>query len=191
MNNSKPSYISQVKKVKGGKVSVEISSFKDSGKSSMLAVFNEGDDRFSASKPRRAWLVGTPLGLANNLPQIAEHINKCADDATPIGFEIGRIKGDKSTDEANLGHAVAIGDVHLNVQIDEATAPLNDYQAKNPDKGQKINPSTKQVMTHGGLPIYSTTSVAFGEAQDTVLEADKVVEAVASEASTLAQAQVE
>jgi hypothetical protein len=184
--NSTQNFISRVRKVKGEKIEIEVSEFKQSNRGNLVALLNKGDERFSANAARKGWLVGTLQGITESIPGIAEIANRVAQGA--LGAYEGR---DANNKDANLAPALMVDGAELGVQIKEDTKPLTKYQAET-GTGIKRKGKDGPVMTHGGLPIYSATFVVVkGSVEDILLQADEVSDTVATEIpSSLQNAQV-
>lgn len=182
--NSTKSFISRVRKVKGDKIEIEVAQLKKSNKGNLVALLNKGDDRFSSNAPRRAWMTVTLDGILEQLPQLAEVAKRVH--AGAIGAFEGRVKGDKSTNDSNLGSAVLADGTNLIVQVKEDIAPLTKYQADT-GTGIKRKGANGPVMTHGGKSIYSATFVVPEGIEDVLLEADEVATTVATELPTALQ----
>lgn len=176
MNNSikTPATITTVKCAKGGKVQFEVSEAK--GGVNVLVMFNASDDRFSQSATK-AWLTGEPEDTKQLVPALAPFIDEV-------------LKGGEGTKVECEIPAVAVNGLHLRVEINETLVPQDTYQEENMMKSIKINPSTQEVLLHGGNPIFRRTKVVADEPNDVRIKYDSTMSIAEFEAQ-LANAMTE
>ncbi len=81
---------------------------------------------------------------------------------------------------AKIGH-------ELNLQVVEGFEPFGLTRDKKTGElgpqAPKMNPTTGQILTKGGRPIYRTTVPVLGEAKDTLIQHDVVAAPVAKPAA--------
>jgi hypothetical protein len=154
--------ITSARAVKGGKIQIELSQAING--TSLVALLNEGDDRFSTPKQRKAWLSVKPEAFKKYL-----------------GIDLGDMKeGDKK--ELNISNP-AIEGKSLNVQINEYTkseviarraaalaagrkTTSYDYFLDNEAKTAKqiVDNNVTKYLLKDGETIFSTTSIVLGDA---------------------------
>ena len=146
-----------------------------SGASELLQLLNASDSRFSDREPkqRRAWQTA----------EKAEVLTHFGIDCSKLAVWNGT--GEKPRMEV-LKENVQIAGRDINIQITETTVLTAKQQQANP------SPKTKgkggEIVTHGGLPVYSFTTVTFDEPNHTFLKGDTVAvnaPAVANEVNDL------
>jgi len=153
----------------GRKVQIEVR--EQTRELSLLSAFNEGDDRFKASGARPAWII-----MEVDMFKKFFGANIDAGKLSAIDT-MGVSTGTKSDTWTEGIHYVKLDidnptidfegvPTRLRVQITESL--LKPYENASP----KINPTTKQEITHLGASIYSTTEVVPYEPVHTLLEAD-------------------
>lgn len=147
------------KKVKGGKVQLEFAQRVNTGVSSndnILALLNEGDDRFNqAGGPRRAWLSAE-----------VDAVKKYFDvDCSDLAEE-----GDSK--ELNILNPTMAGKA-LNMQILETTEPKGksgEYLVANFEKtAKRAGKDGDFITTTDGKYIYQIISIVAGEPRHTLI----------------------
>ena len=169
--------LTQVKGRKNGKVEFEIAEIvttsSDNNTINSVSLFNASDDRFSKSKPRRAWMIGEAT-------DIAKHLN--------LNVEMLQALAEGETKELNvLNPFVTQGDnkFFLRVQIVETTVPTA-YQLDPINGGvEKFAKRTKKdgpFILNNGKYIFSDSKVALlasgVEPVHTILAMDKVEQTI-------------
>lgn len=164
------------RKVAGAKVQLEFAEIlqKDSTQAANpLALFNEGDSRFSQSGgARRAWMTVEPLAASKYLGLDLTDTNP-GWGTDSLGREVMMLNVLNPVAIIN-GEAVA-----LKVEIAETTE-ATPYQADNLSTAAKRRGKDGTFCTHNGLHIFANTRIAFNKANHVFLEMD----AVASTSST-------
>tara|TARA_B000000565_G_scaffold189114_1_gene144050 strand:- start:246 stop:833 length:588 start_codon:yes stop_codon:yes gene_type:complete len=148
------------RRVSNGKVQLEFAEVLEGASQSnnnALAAFNASDDRFSATKARRAWMTAEPV-----------------DASELLGVDL---TGGYSTNEMgrevkslNVINPEALGKA-LRVQITETVEPT-EWQMENLETAAKRRGKDGDYITHKGMYIFANTNVVFGEPKHTFLEAD-------------------
>lgn len=141
------------------------------GGNPLLAVLNQGDERFSGQKPRYGWLIAEVTQLALMMDGIQ---GQSAQEWEEI-FNGLEISTGIDPDEREEGkHIVSVnllnpslGKSRLRVEIQETTAKTNDRQRF------KINPSTGEAITHNGQKIYTNATIVAGEPHNVFLMPDR------------------
>jgi len=81
-----------------------------------------------------------------------------------------------------LAARTVFNDVEVEIQVVENTTK----DPNRPSQEPKVNPSTEEVITNNGRPVYRHTSlVPFGQAKNVFLESDRVEEPVQKSEETL------
>jgi hypothetical protein len=164
------------RKVAGAKVQLEFAEVlqKESNQAvNPLALFNEGDSRFSQSGgARRAWMTVEPLAASKYLGLDLTDTNTSWT-VDSLGREILMLNVLNPVAFIN-GEAVA-----LKVEVAETTS-ANEYQADNVATAAKRRGKDGAYCTHKGMYIFANTRIAFNKANHVFLEMD----AVASSTST-------
>ena len=149
----KTAKLTKITAVKGGKFEVEIS--QAVGRTTnLLALMNQGDDRFSQEKERKAWLTSE-----------ASMIKKY------FGLDVSNLKEGQSI-EVDMFNPSVEG-LPLSIQISETITP-NAYQAANKLKSAKqyVNKTTGETvyLLKDGAFIYSNSTVVCGEANHSFVQ---------------------
>lgn len=140
-----------VRAVKGGKFQIEISQKveKPTQGSNLLALMNEGDERFSQSKERKAWMTAEGAQIKAlfgiDCSTIKEGFPLVCDIVAP------EVKGDL-----------------LNIQVVETIVP-NEYQKENvlsTAKQYVDKDGVTQYLRKGNNFIYSNSTIVAGEANN-------------------------
>jgi hypothetical protein len=160
------------KGVKGGKVQLEFAEKVTSPYASqgnvLIGMLNKSDDRFSAKKPRRAWVSGEKEDIKNL-----------------IGIDVSAL-AEKAVLEINKLNPELNGD-RLRLQVNETTK-ADAYQSANIDKTAKRAGDGGDFILNNGMHIFSNTDVVLGTQNHTFLKPDTdVVETPATEGRSLAQ----
>jgi hypothetical protein len=157
-------------KVVGKKAELEFAQIVDTPNNTAnpLAILNEGDERFSQKKPRRAWMIAEPSVAAKMFGFSLESFNSL-ELSNGTAYD-ARVKNVHFL-ELNI-KAPKINGTELNIQIVENTTPSSSRQSP------KMNPSTGEVMTSESSPIYSHTSIVMGQAKHEFLLSDTQLERV-------------
>jgi hypothetical protein len=165
------SILTTVTAVAGGKFQIEIAEVIRPA--SVAALLNEGDDRFTQGKPRRAWQAASAESLMNH-----------------FGIDVTGMN-EKDTKEVNITNPSINGQV-LRVQVREftetevlanrAAAEKNgnktesfDYLLNNKQKRAKsitTGEDEKRYLVKNGELIYSTTQIALEEAKHKLVSHD-------------------
>ena len=157
--------LTSVRRVGGGKIQIELAEILNERPVSAVSLFNVGDERFSQTKARRAWLSGE-LAQTCKLLQLPE-------------ANITALKEGQSLDLDVLNPQIDFnGEVRLlKVRINETTKPT-DWQAANIAKSAKRAGKDGDFITHKGQHIFANTEVVLCKVGESVshniLEMDKV-----------------
>ncbi len=167
------------------KIQIECCEFLDNPFRPLNAasVFNEGDSRFTGQLPRRGWVTLEPSAwdkyFSKELSIRSENIEKLEFSSTTTGdvkTPADQVEGRHFLYLGVLNPSVIVdGDKYdLHVRVVESTTQRNSGQP------QKLNPSTNEVQTLKGLPIYSTSTVDFGKQESIFLLSDQMLAAIQS-----------
>lgn len=170
------------RRVRNGKVQLEFAEVLEGSSrsnSDALAAFNTSDDRFSATKARRAWMPVEPVDATELLGvDLTSGYT-----ATENGQEVKPL---------NILNPVALGN-SLRVQITETVEPT-EWQMENLEASAKRKGKDGDFITHKGMYIFANTKVVFGEPKHTFLEADASAETaggvIANEAVNVATGEI-
>ena len=141
------------------KVQMELAEFvQDPNRTvSALGLLNSDDERFSGSKPRRAWLTVSPKMLEEKL-----------------GIEVDPdLYSEPNSDvvqDVNMLNPVIEGQP-LRLQIQETVVP-DEYQTQHVETTAKRAGKDGDFITHEGQFIFSNTSVVVGEPNNVFLKSD-------------------
>jgi hypothetical protein len=132
----------------------------------LLKKLNEGDPRFTA-KPQPGWIVAEPNVIVELFDIPMKDLDKLE---LFSGAEFPMAAQTRGKHFHWLGLvSPRIDGVEMHVQISEfvSDTPV-------PRKDPKIIPTTGQIITCNGLPVYRNTSIILGKAQNVFLESDGV-----------------
>lgn len=159
----------QARKVNGQKLQLEFAEVLQKESSTginPLALFNQGDDRFSQGGARRAWLTVEPAAASKFLGLDLTDSNPSWT-IDPMGREILPL---------NILNPVAIvneEEIPLKVEVVETTQPT-EYQLNNIETSAKRRGKDGAYCTHQGLYIFANTRMAFHKANHVFLAMDAV-----------------
>lgn len=141
------------------------------GGNPLLAIMNQGDDRFSGQKPRYGWLSAEIPVLAQML---AGTLGKSAAQWQEALNNL-EVSTGMHPDEREVGkHIIEIYGLNpklqghqLHVQIQETTKQRDSRQQA------KINPSSQEYILHQGKQIFTEATVVAGEPHNIFLAPDR------------------
>lgn len=140
--------------------------------SNLLAALNEGDDRFTSGKPRRAWETCTLKGLCKMFDLDPKEVkSKARKQKTSKG---------KAAYRLNVLNPV-FSDKGVTKQFEGQRARLQITESVNPTDWQMENyeTSAKQVngeyITHQGMAVFTQGNMVAGEPNHTFLDSDRTI----------------
>ncbi len=149
------------RRVEGGKIQLEFAEkIKNPSQSTnILAVFNEGDERFDQNNkgPRRCFMTIMPA----NLEKL-------------FGVKADTVPADGSNLELNILNP-SLGGKRLQIQITESHVPFSEYEAANPEKTAKQytnREGEKMYFVEGGKLIWSKTTLVDSEPNHKIFKSD-------------------
>lgn len=150
-------------KVANGKIQLHFAEVLEQEREpNVLAMFNQGDDRFAqGGKARHCWKVAEPAAASTlfnvNLMDDAEWtMNDSGKEVVQIGILNPTINGKR-----------------LRVQITETITPRSEWDTENVDQAAKRRGKDGDFITHKGYHIFTNTDMVLNEPVHTFLEADQ------------------
>ena len=149
------------RRVEGGKIQLEFAEkIKNPSQSNnILAIFNEGDERFDQNNkgPRRCYMTIMPA----NLEKL-------------FGIKADTVPADGSVLELNILNPT-LGGKRLQIQITESHTPFSEYEATNPEKTAKQytnREGVKMYFVEDGKLIWSKTTLVDSEPNHKIFKSD-------------------
>lgn len=149
-------------KVANGKIQLHFAEvLEQEREENVLAMFNDGDDRFSQSgRARHCWEVAEPAAASQlfniNLMDDAEWtMNDSGKEVVPIGILNPTINGKR-----------------LRLQITETITPRSEWDTENLENAAKRRGKKGDFITHKGFHIFVNSNMVLKEPNHTFLEAD-------------------
>lgn len=154
-----------VKKINGGKFSVEVAERMES-EPNLLALLNEGDERFSQARVRLAWINGTAEGLIKHLglKLTEKQLDKLI---VSKGIPDSSLKDGKS--KINLGivnPTVQGNEIHIRIEEREEVPYYEGQEAKRAGAGGDF------ILSKNNKLIYAQTVVGVGKQEHSKVPTD-------------------
>lgn len=144
--------------VKGGKVQLEFAEViqKEGGRTNVLALLNEGDDRFNQAKARRAWVSIEPSAAEKYM-----------------GIDLSGLKGKEEGTEIELNVlSPTLNGKPIHIQINESTSTTRQWDLDNIEKAAKSITTKEgtQYFVKDGKPVFSKATIALeGEVRHSLI----------------------
>ena len=171
LENNSPALITAVKQVKNGKIQLEITELKETP--SALSLLNVGNEKFSSSKGRKAWMTGMPEACKAEFPLLADAIDEAMEGAvyTRVPHDVKEsLEGISSTMTST--HQGSDERIVLRVQVTESLQPIDTWQENNVLASIKKKTKEGPVLLFEEQPIFSLTQVVTATPTDTHIKHD-------------------